>query len=62
MVFCYEKSTDEVALVFAEHLEGSNGQYFVGACSSFPQYKVYLEGTQIKMAKGLFLTKKYWKS
>ena len=39
--FCYENA-DEVALVFAEHLE---------VAQVFPQYKVYLEGTQVKMAK-----------
>jgi len=39
--FCFENA-DEVALVFAELFE---------LAQVFPQYKVYLEGTQIKMTK-----------
>ena len=58
--FCFENA-DEVALVFAEHLEVPTASILFELAQVFPQYKVYLEGTQIKMAKVDF-TKKYWKS
>ena len=48
--FCYENA-DEVALVFAEHLEVPTASILFELAQVFPQYKVYLEGTQIKMAK-----------
>ena len=48
--FCYE-NTDEEALVFAEHLEVPTASILFELAQVFPQYKVYLEGTQIKMAK-----------
>ena len=47
--FCYENA-DEVALVFAEHLEVPTASILFELAQVFPQYKVYLEGTQIKMA------------
>ena len=51
--FCYENA-DEVALVFAEHSEVSTASILFELAQVFPQYKVYLEGTQIKMAKVYF--------
>ena len=48
--FCYENA-DEVALVFAEHLEVPTTDILFELAQVFPQYKVYLEGTQVKMAK-----------
>ena len=48
--FCYENA-DEVALVFAEHLEVPTASILFELAQVFPQYKVYLEGTQVKMAK-----------
>ena len=48
--FCYENA-DEVALVFAEHLEVPTASILFELAQVFPQFKVYLEGTQIKMAK-----------
>ena len=48
------KEDDEVALVFAEHLEVPTASILFELAQVFPQYKVYLEGTQIKMAKVYF--------
>ena len=48
--FCYENANEE-ALVFAEHLEVPTASILFELAQVFPQYKVYLEGTQIKMAK-----------
>ena len=40
-----------MALVFAEHLEVPTASILFELAQVFPQYKVYFEGTQIKMAK-----------
>ena len=47
----FDEHADEVALVFAEHLEVPTTDILFELAQVFPQYKVYLEGTQVKMAK-----------
>ena len=48
--FCYE-TDDEVAHVFSEQLEAPTMSILFELAQVFPQYKVYLEGSKIKMAK-----------
>ena len=48
--FCYE-TDDEVAHVFSEQLEVPTTTILFELAQVFPHYKVYLEGSKIKMAK-----------